>query len=445
MAAAPLEPAMSVKIFVSHSSKYRDLATRLKLSLLALEAESPLDIRISEEMAGATDWRQWIEDNVRSADIFLLLYPHAAMEMGWCNYELGRFYEQDNLRPVVCIKNIDIAKPPPAFQPYQAYDADAAGLGKFIKELLVTGDLTAGRVLNADVGNPTSDLFLRAREVADLLALQFAEARVHEHFYERRLVINVVHKAPDQIDAEASTIHGNAEGLNLLGLSEGVPARLAAVQARLGDNGAWLQELEQTMVTVPTGALPPALSPLRTSSGLYIPLVVKAESADGMLRQLVLIFVPANAERLLPLLGWSFPRGMPDPVKYLLQLVRMMFRARWEILEPRFQEAKYRAPDAARCAELAREVLAGYEQMQRDADADGNSGLDRFFATFHKDLRADVAACGEEWMQCTKALRDASPLDADTLAQRLQDLLQNNTRWLSLASRQFMHAVHDLG
>ena len=73
----------AVKIFVSHGTRYSDIAKSLKLSLQALEADTLLlDIKISEEMAGATDWRQWIEDNVRSADVFLLLYPHAGMDMG---------------------------------------------------------------------------------------------------------------------------------------------------------------------------------------------------------------------------------------------------------------------------------------------------------------------------------------------------------------------------
>ncbi len=436
---------MRVKIFVSHSSQYRDIATSLKLSLLALESDSHLDIFVSEEMAGAMDWRQWIEDNVRSADVFLLLYPHAGMEMGWCNYELGRFYNQEGRRPVVCIKNTDIAKPPPAFQPYQAYNADAAGFGKFLKELFVTGDLTGGQVLNAEVGQPTSDFFQRGRDVASLLTQQFAQARVREHFYERRLVITVVHKTRTLIDADASTIHGNADGLNLLGLNAAVPSRWSALQARLGENGAWLLELEQAIATVPDGALPPALSPFRAASGIYIPLVIKAESADGQLRQLVLIFVPAHADRLQPLLGWSFPRGMPDPVKYLLQLVRMMFSARWEILEPRYQEARYKAPTPARCLELARLVVADYDQMQRQSEADGNAGLDRFFTTFHRDLRGEVAACSDTWMRSTARLRDATALNADDLATLLKDLLDNNAHWLNLASRQFAHAVHDLG
>ena len=53
---------MSVlKIFVSHSSTYADLARSFKLSLHALETTTVLDIKISEEMAGATDWRRWID------------------------------------------------------------------------------------------------------------------------------------------------------------------------------------------------------------------------------------------------------------------------------------------------------------------------------------------------------------------------------------------------
>lgn len=436
---------MPVKIFVSHSSKYRDLAASLKLSLLALESELHLDIRVSEEMAGATDWRQWIDDNVQSADIFLLLYPHAAMEMGWCNYELGRFYVQDSRRPVVCIKNTDIAKPPPAFQPYQAYDADVDGLGKFLKELFATGELTDGRVLNAEINKLSSDFHRRAREVAAELAKHFAQARVREHFYERRLVISVAHLDREQVDRDASLVRGNTEALHLLGLNDAAEVRWSALAAQLGDNGSWLQELEQAISTIPTGALPPALSPFRAASGLYIPLVVKAESADGILREVVLIFVPTNAERLLPLLGWSFPRGMPDPVKYLLHLVRMMFRARWDILEPRYQEARFKRPGPERCAELARLVLDDYDEMQRESEAQGHSGLDRFYASFHRDIRSEVSDATDAWLKATGELRAATDLGPDQLAALLKTLLQNNSHWLNLASRQFMHVVQDMG
>ena len=207
-----------LKIFVSHSAEYKELAKSLKLSLQALEAGKThlLDIKICEEMPGSTNWRKWIDENVRTADVFLLLYPHASMEMRWCYFELGRFYEEK--RHVVCIKNIDISKPPPAFEPYQAYDANESGFAKFIEELFVAGTFTDGRPLNSDVGNVTSEFYKRATDVKTQLAKQFAEARVREHFYEMRLLISVCYDDAGQVDAEKSTVEGNPEALNLLGL-----------------------------------------------------------------------------------------------------------------------------------------------------------------------------------------------------------------------------------
>jgi hypothetical protein len=434
------EKCMSrVKLFVSHSTKYGDIAKSLKLSLQALESETLLDIKISEEMAGATDWRRWIEETVRSSDIFLLLYPHASMDMGWCNYELGRFYDEQ--RHVVCIKNTDIANPPPAFQPYQAYDADEPGFTKFIQELFVSGTFTNGTVLNADIGNPATDYYARAKNVARGLAQQFAEARVREHLYEGRLVISVRYNDAKQFDMEKTRVQGNAGGLNLLGLDELAIIKWSAVRQSLSGVADWPAELERAMPSITSGVLPPPLPPFRAPTGIYIPLIAKAESVDDILRQLILIFVPTNVDQLWPLLDWSFPQGMPETFKFLLQLVRMMCRARWEILEPRYQEAKYRAPSAECCGEIARSVIADYDQMQRDAENEGMNGLDKFYTAFHSELRADVESCGEEWMQLSKRLRETSAGTPEELSRQLKDFLGNNAKWLVIAGKEFTLTV----
>ena len=433
-----------IKIFVSHSTKYAEIAKSLKLSLQALESEIRLDIKISEEMAGATDWRQWIEENVRSADVFLLLYPHASMEMGWCNYELGRFY--DTKRLVACIKNTDIAKPPPAFQPYQAYDADEPGFAKFIEELFVSGRFSNGTALNPSIGNVSTDFYARAKDVAKVLAQQFADARVREHLYERRIVISARYNEANQFDVEKSTVEGNPDGLTLLGLDQLATVKWSAIRQSLGAAVDWPAEVEKAMPFITTGALPPALPPFRTQTGIYIPIIAKAESVDGILRQLILIFVTADAARLRPLFDWSFPPAMPGTFIALLQIVRMMLRARWEILEPRYQEEpKYRAPSAERCAEIAQSVIGDYDQMQREAEEAGMSGLDSFYATFHRDLRADVEACGEEWVQLINRLRATQVDKPDELGRQLKALLGNNAKWLNIAGRQFLLTVADFG
>jgi hypothetical protein len=432
----------AVKIFVSHGTRYSEIAKSLKLSLQALEAKTLLlDIKISEEMAGATDWRQWIEDNVRSADVFLLLYPHAGMDMGWCNYELGRFY--DDKRQIACIKNIDIPKPPPAFQPYQAYNADEAGFLKFINELFVIGTFTGGTAVNAAVGLVANPYYARAKSVASELAQQFAEARVREHFYERRVVISIRYDDAQQFDAEASTVEGNAEGLNLLGLDPIASMRWSAVRRSLGAAVDWPEELEKALPSITEGSLPPALPPFFKSNGIYIPVIAKAESGDGMVRSVVLIFVAAEADRLRPLLDWSLPASMPASFAFLVQLFRMMFRARWEILEPRYQEARFHAPSAERCAELTRSVLADYDQMQRDAETQGMSGLSKFYTAFHRDLRADVDAYSEEWIQLTQRLRTAPADNPEELSCQLKDLLGNNAKWLDVSARQLALTIAD--
>jgi hypothetical protein len=430
-----------VGIFVSHSSKYVDIANSLKLSLHALEAETPLAIKISEDMAGATDWRQWIEENVRSADIFLLLFPHVNMDMGWCNYELGRFY--DGKRKVVCIKNTDIPEPPPPFQPYQAYNADEAGIGKFIDELFVKGTFTGGEPINANVGQITQPLYERAQRVARELAQKFAQARVREQFYERRVVLSVHYKGTKEFDAEASTIQGNADGLALLGLGNVANVPWSTVRQTVGDKVRWPSQLEEALPFITEGALPPALSPFGADV-IYIPVIARALSIDNVLGEVVLIFVAVDTKQLRPLLDWSTPKNMPDAFALLVQLVRMLSRARWEILESRYQEVKYHAPTPERCAEIARLVNEDYDQMGRNAENWGIHGIEQFYGVFAHDLRANATECSEEWLQFMNALRRAPVQNSDDLSRRLKDLLDNNAKWLELAAKQFTLTAAEL-
>ncbi len=435
-----------VKIFLSHNSKYIELATTLKNSLHALETKpsTQLDIKISEEMDGGANWRQWIEDNVRSADLFLLIFPHASMDMSWCNYELGRFY--DGKRRIICIKNTDIPNPPPPFQSYQAYDGDEAGILKFINELFVKGTFTDNKPLNPKIGLPGEPIYGVAQGVARQLAQKFAQARLREQFYEWRVVLSVSCDAENQFDPKASTVEGNADGMKLLGFSEAESVPWSAVRRSIGDAEDWPAVLERAIPSITAGSLPPTLPPFFSSDMLYIPVITRAQSVDDVLKELVLIFVAADTDPLRRMLDWSLPAAMPDPVATLVRLVRMMFRARWDTLEPAYQETmRYRAPTPERCAEIARSVIADYDRLGRNAQSQGVQGVDRFYGIFARDLRPEVEACGEEWMQLMHDL-SASPADtASVLGSRLKGLRANNMRWLKLAAKQLLLEVDDLG
>jgi TIR domain len=429
-----------LSIFVSHGHKYCDIANSLKRSLLSVGSSKPLSVKLSEDMPAGREWRKWIEDNVRTADVFVLLYPHISMDMGWCNYELGRFYQRDD--NVVCIRNTNIPKPPPVFEPYQSIEGDLDGLTKFMKDLFVTGALTKGDVLNADVGKISSDDGARVTDIARELAEKFAAARVDEQLYERRLVMKVKYASPGKLDPENSIIEGNDDGMNLLGFSYVPGMRWSNVRNALVTSAEWPLELEQAIAAMAFGQLPPPLSPFRSPSGIFIPVIVRAESVDRELRRVVVIFVPADSERLGALFeSSSLPTGMPANLKSLIHLLRLIFRARWDILEPRRAEATYKKPSKERCAEIVRLVLSDYDELNRDLADLKLSGDDAFHGVFDPELRKEIDARGREWLALTNDLRTKPMDNAEELSSLLTALRSNNAKWMNLGATQFTKAV----
>jgi hypothetical protein len=431
-----------LSIFVSHGTKYADIANSFKRSLLRVQSRRQLSVKLSEDMPAGRQWRKWIDDNVRTADVFVLLYPHPSMDMSWCNYELGRFYQRDD--NVVCIRNVDIPTPPRVFEPYQSIEANPAGLMKFMKDLFVTGALTKRQVLNKNVGKISSKDGALAKKIARELAEKFAAARVDELLYERRLVISVKYASPGKLDAENSIIEGNESGINLLGFRQMPGMTWSDVRKVLDTSAEWPVELEQAMPIMASGQLPPPLSPFRTPSGIFIPVIVRAEIVDRELHQVFVIFVPADSKRLGALFeGSSLPMGMPANLNSLVHILRLMFRARWDILEPRLTEATYKKPQPSkeRCAEIVRLVLSDYDELNRELASLRLSTPEAFHGVFDDEFWKQIDACGSEWMALTNDLRKKPPDNAKKLSTSLKALRTNNARWMNIGAMQFTRDV----
>jgi hypothetical protein len=437
---------MSLCIFVSHNSKYADLAQSLRRSLEVLDrrkSEERLTISISEEMAGAKDWRKWIEENVCNADIFLLIYPDTTTDMSWCHYEFGRFNDERAERHVVCLKNTNISKPPPAFDPYQAYTADEAGLGKFLNELFVRGTFTSGQAINGEVADLGSETYEKARNITQELADKFAQARVQKQLYERSIVISLPYPT-DTLDIDNSIVEGNVEGLRLLHLRPDATLAWSELREKLGADAKWVADLERALPTMATAALPPSLSPFLVWQKIYFPVIIGADSIDNTLQKLRVIFVEADADELRPLLDWATPRGMPTQFASLIRLFRMFFRARWDVVEPLFQEVKFRAPSKERCEAIVTSVVETYARMSREAAARGFDGFEKFFAIFDSSLRREVDATTTAYADAMNALKDSSPADCEETEKLLRGVLDNNAEWLSVAAKQLAIFVGDL-
>lgn len=430
----------SLGIFVSHGHKYADMAKSLKNSLLNLRSSKSLNVMLSEDMPAGKEWRKWIDDSVRAADVFVLLYPHTSMDMNWCNYELGRFYHRDD--NVVCIRNTNIPKPPPVFEPYQAIEGDQVGLTRFIEELFTKGTWTKGAVLNTDVAKVSSQDRACVTQIAQELAAKFADARIDEQLYERRLVMSVKYASPGKLDPEQTIIEGNDDGLKLLGFNYLPGMKWSDIRNVLAASQEWPLGLEQAISKMGTGQLPPPLSPFRSPAGIFIPVIVRAEIVDRVLRQIFVIFVPADSEQLGALFeGSALPRNMPATLKSLVQLLRLIFRARWDILEPRRAEARYKQPCKERCSEIVSQVLSDYEELNSELAGLHLSGDDAFHGLFDRELWESIDEGGKEWLELINGLRVKPPENAEELSNALSALRNNNAKWMNIGAVQFTKAV----
>jgi hypothetical protein len=430
-----------VGIFVSHGHKYADMAKGLKASLLSLRSSRQLRVMLSEDMPAGREWRKWIDESVRAADVFVLLYPHTSMDMNWCNYELGRFYQRDD--NVICIRNTNISKPPPVFEPYQAIEANRGGFTKFIEELFASGNLTNGDVLNPNVKKVSTEDRERVEKIAEELADRFAEARVDEQLYERRLVLSVKYASPGKLDPEATFIEGNDDGLKLLGFNY-LPNNMSWADIRnvLVPSQSWPLELEQAIGLMGAGQLPPPLSPFRSASGIFIPVIVRAEIVDRKLRQVFIIFVPADSSQLGGLIeGSSLPKDMPKRFMALVKLLRLIFRARWDILEPRWSEARFKQPPPDKCREIVRQVLSEYEELNGELARLGLAGPDAFHELFDHELWEEIASGSKEWLDIVNGMRTQQPDNFADLDKALTGLRSNNATWMNIGARQFTNSV----
>jgi hypothetical protein len=439
------ETQMPVKIFLSHTSEFAHIAKSLRMSMLAL-SPSPVDIdvRVNEEMAGGTKWREWINLNTRDADAFIYLYPSATVDNGWPGYELARFTVIDE-KTVVSIRNPDL-KLPGMFDQYQGYEATEDSILKFFRDVFVKGLFSKGEPLNDEVGNVAGDYYDTARTAARELAELFANASIKPQYYTRRIQLSLAYDRNHKLDPAQSQVDGNAEGMKLLGMRPDALVSWSAVSAMLGDSVEWPSELEREIPSLVSGALPPHLSPFSNEHGIFIPLISKSEVVQSLLRRLTVLFVEANSQKLRPMFEWKMPDAMPGQLATFVLLVRLILRIRFDILEPRFLEAKYRAPSRDECVAMSQTVIEEYDEVQVESKKIGIPGVSAFEMLFDKSLSDKVETATSEYLVRIRALQaypkqlDARGADADhagMLAELLQSLRENNAHWLAIVAAQF--------
>ncbi|RZF27130.1 TIR domain-containing protein [Paraburkholderia sp. UYCP14C] len=435
----------TVKIFLSHTSEFVNIARSLKWSILALASPDSVEVKLSEEMQGGANWRVWIEQNTRETDAFVFLYPRADIDNGWPAYELARFTENCE-KPVIWIRNLELQKLPGMFEQYQSYPATEEGILKFFSEVFAKGLFTHGEPLNAEVDDIGSKSHKSAVDAACELAEAFADTLIKPKYYTRRILISLAYDRNRKFDPEQSKVTGNEDGMKMLGMSADATLSWSAVSEMFGDQVEWPRELETEFASIVAGALPPHLSPFATEQGIFIPIIAKCEVAQSQLRRVAVLFVEANSQKLRPMFEWQMPTAMPGQLASFVQLVRLMLRVRYDILDPKYQETRFQSPSQEMCLSLCDAALTEYKTVREESRKIGISGVSAFQMLFDKSLWDKLDAAADEYATHTKALKaypeklktaEADFDHAAALAHVLQGLRENNAHWLAAAAAQF--------
>jgi hypothetical protein len=138
---------------------------------------------------------------------------------------------------------------------------------------------------------------------------------------------------------------------------------------------------------------------------------------------------------------------MPATLNSLVHILRLMFRARWEILEPCFTEAAYNRPPPSkeRCGEMVQFVLCEYKVLNRDL-ANLNLGTPTtFHAVFDEEFWPEIDALSAEWVALADDLTANPPANAEELSSSLTALRRNNAKWMNIGAKQFAKEVEHLG
>jgi uncharacterized NAD-dependent epimerase/dehydratase family protein len=121
--------------------------------------------------------------------------------------------------------------------------------------------------------------------------------------------------------------------------------------------------------------------------------------------------------------------------------LRLIFRARWDILEPRRAEARLKQPPKERCSEIVSQVLSDYEELNGVLAALHLSGDDAFHGIFDPELWDGIDEAGKEWLDIVNGLRTKAPDNAEELAKVLSALRNNNAKWMNIGATQFSKSV----
>lgn len=124
------------KIFISHKSIDKELASRVKDVLQGLSPKKITAWVSGEDIADGADWNRAIKRQLAESHLLLLLYTRESFEWDWCLYEAGLFtrFDREDVSSVVCLYPRE-GGPPRPLSNLQGVIVEAGHLATFLGRL----------------------------------------------------------------------------------------------------------------------------------------------------------------------------------------------------------------------------------------------------------------------------------------------------------------------
>ena len=292
-------------IFISHRLEDRSIASAAS-GALRLLSNGNLVPFVCEDIPGGREWRDWIYEKIKMADIMLFLYTDESHDWMWCFFEIGLFHDPKGNKPgpIICLKDPSIKELPSPLEKYQAYDATEEGITKFLTDLLYKGDFTNQDRINENIF--ANDSYVLA--IQDFLKA-FKTLKIESQYFVRRAVFNLEKIDPKKGENKFEDITiGSDDSYTMeeILLSPGKFTQWKNLydKFKIQHQETWLDEVKKTILNIESGnALTYVMKPFwAKDKKRFLPFLTRVEkkpSEEGSISKITpvriyVIFIPCS-------------------------------------------------------------------------------------------------------------------------------------------------------
>ncbi|MGH6884543.1 MAG: toll/interleukin-1 receptor domain-containing protein [Geminicoccales bacterium] len=425
-----------LRVFLSYKrAQHADVARQLRDSLEAFGANR-VEVFLDEvRIEAGQDWFNSIKKSLKRANCLVLLVPDDSDEREWPIFEAaffaGRMLPGERL---ICLHHPAV-QIPRQLAAFQGYKADAAGVEKLLRRLLIEPDVVPG----LDAVNPGCKAFLE--NLATSVAEQFSgptrlKPRATMNFVTLEL------SRPGEFSNHQDLLRSkviDAQGLeDMFFYTGGVGSELRRVLDVRDDTGGrhdvWLAELTdciRAQTTHRRAEVPFAKFSTPDGKQTFRPVLRQIEEDEiGAAHRLEIVF----GEHLIGI------TDNPDDLQIIEAALRLAARTRGEIL------TKLSRPRNVDDVERVERIL---KRIEREAQDEGFRDRHMLTQLFKEADRATIEHMYEEWEhyrndQCTGKLDKAfAEKDFISLREALKGVKKMNREFTILAVRRYAEMLED--